>query len=77
MKIQDSTSPGIFDITETCFQRAVIAIERGDLALAEEMHGRALALLEKQSPGGLRWRARWCSGYFTGLGIFTVALNFS
>ncbi|HEX4963493.1 MAG TPA: CHAT domain-containing protein [Thermoanaerobaculia bacterium] len=45
--------PEGYDIAGTCFNRAQMAIERGDLALAERMHSRALTILEKQSPGSL------------------------
>lgn len=33
--------------------RALVAIDRGDLALAEDLYGRTLALLEERSPGAL------------------------
>ena len=45
--------PEGYDIAGTYFNRAEMAVERGDLALAEEMHGRALAILDKLSPGSI------------------------
>ncbi|HEX9941061.1 MAG TPA: CHAT domain-containing protein [Thermoanaerobaculia bacterium] len=64
----DRITPESSDMVGVCLHRASIAIERDNLVLAEEMYNCALAIEEKQSPGGL-----FFSDILEGLG--TVALG--
>lgn len=52
-EIEDRILPNSYEKSGTCFQRGLIAFERGDLALAEEMQTLSLAIRNRGAAGRL------------------------